>query len=245
VVHRRLNTCRGWPQRRCRCPWRGLGHRWRRRRRGHRWRRRWCEPRRRQSALVDAHWLGEACRRDRRFRGRRRGHRGPALVDPHRLCEAGRRGRYRRPRRRCSPATPARPGGGRRGGRRHQRPHRRCSPATPAWPGGGRRRGPAERRHHRTRARHRAGSSTDRRRASTCRERKYRWLDHRVSRKESEEVKVRVGGGWCGGGGVGKHGLIKHHMARDEDPARGEVKAAVALVVRGVPEKHTEGGTGC
>jgi hypothetical protein len=34
-------------------------------------------------------------------------------------------------------------------------------------------------------------------------------------------------------------------MARDEDPARGEVKAAVALVVRGVPEKHTEGGTRC
>jgi hypothetical protein len=56
--------------------------------------------------------------------------------------------------------------------------------------------GPAERRHHRTRARHRAESRTDRRRASTCRERKDRWLDHRVSRKESEEVKVRVGGGW-------------------------------------------------
>jgi hypothetical protein len=34
-------------------------------------------------------------------------------------------------------------------------------------------------------------------------------------------------------------------MARDEDPARGEVKAAVAFVVRGVPEKHTEGGTWC
>jgi hypothetical protein len=34
-------------------------------------------------------------------------------------------------------------------------------------------------------------------------------------------------------------------MARDDEPARGEVKAAVALVVRGVPEKHTEGGTGC
>jgi hypothetical protein len=34
-------------------------------------------------------------------------------------------------------------------------------------------------------------------------------------------------------------------MARDEDPTRGEVKAAVALVVRGVAEKHTEGGTGC
>jgi hypothetical protein len=80
---------------------------------------------------------------------------------------------------------------------------------------------------------------------STCRERKDRWLDHHVSRKESEEVKGRVGGGWCGGGVVGKCGLIKHHMARDEDPARGEVKASVALVVRGVPEKHTEGGAGC
>jgi hypothetical protein len=91
VVHRRLNTCRWWPQRRYRCPWRGLGHRWRRRR---------------QPTLVDTHRLGEACRRDRRFHGRRRGYRGPALVDPHRLCEAGRRGRYRRPRRRCSPATP-------------------------------------------------------------------------------------------------------------------------------------------
>jgi hypothetical protein len=78
----------------------------------------------------------------------------------------------------------------------------------------------------------------------TCRERKDRWLDHRVSRKGSEEVMVRVGGGWCGGG-VGKYGLIKHHMARDENTARGEVKAAVALVVRGVPEKHTEGGAGC
>ena len=111
--------------------------------------------------------------------------------------------------------------------------------------GGGRRRGPAERRHHRTRARHRAGSKTDRQRASTRRERKYRWRDHLVSRKESEEVKVRVGGGWSGGGGVGKHRLIKHHMARDEDPTRGEVKAAVTLVVRGVPKKHTKGGTGC
>jgi hypothetical protein len=59
-----------------------------------------------------------------------------------------------------------------------------------------------------------------------------------------EEVKVRVRGGWCGGG-EGKYSLIKHHMARDEDSTRGEVKAAVALVVRGVLEKHTEGGTGC
>jgi hypothetical protein len=34
-------------------------------------------------------------------------------------------------------------------------------------------------------------------------------------------------------------------MARDEGPVRGEVKTAVALVVQGVPEKHTEGGTWC
>jgi hypothetical protein len=34
-------------------------------------------------------------------------------------------------------------------------------------------------------------------------------------------------------------------MARDENPPRGKVKAPVALVVRGVPKKHTEGGTGC
>jgi hypothetical protein len=80
---------------------------------------------------------------------------------------------------------------------------------------------------------------------STCRKRKYRWLDHHVSQIGSEEIKVRVGGRWCGCGGVRKNGLIKHHMARDEDPTRGEVKAAVALVIRGVSEKHTEGGTGC
>jgi hypothetical protein len=67
-----------------------------------RWRRWRCEPRRRQPALVDAHRLGEACRRDRRWRsrGRRHGQQGLALVDPHRLGEEGRRGRYRRPRRR-------------------------------------------------------------------------------------------------------------------------------------------------
>jgi hypothetical protein len=130
VVHRRVDTCRWWLRRRCRCPWWGLGHR------RCRWR---CEPRRRQTALVDAHRLGEACWRDRRWRsyGRRRGHRGLALVDPHWLGEASWRGRYRRPRRRCRPTTPARPGGDRR-------------------------RGPTERRHHRTRARHRAGSRTDR-----------------------------------------------------------------------------------
>jgi hypothetical protein len=34
-------------------------------------------------------------------------------------------------------------------------------------------------------------------------------------------------------------------MARDEDPSRGEVEAAVSLMVRGVPEKRTEGGTWC
>jgi hypothetical protein len=34
-------------------------------------------------------------------------------------------------------------------------------------------------------------------------------------------------------------------MTRNEDPTRGEIKAAIALMVRGVPEKHTEGGPGC
>jgi hypothetical protein len=66
-----------------------------------------------------------------------------------------------------------------------------------------------------------------------------------VLSKRSEEVKVRVGGRWCGCGGVRKNGLNKHHMARDEGPARGEVKAAATLVVWGVVEKHTEGGTRC
>jgi hypothetical protein len=67
VVHRQLDTCRGWLRRRCRCPWRGLGHRrWRQRRR---WR---VEPRQRQSALVDPHRLGEASRRGWYRRPRRR-----------------------------------------------------------------------------------------------------------------------------------------------------------------------------
>jgi len=33
-------------------------------------------------------------------------------------------------------------------------------------------------------------------------------------------------------------------MSGDQDPARGEVKAAVPLVVRGVPEEHTASRTG-
>ena len=57
--------------------------------------------------------------------------------------------------------------------------------------------------------------------------------------KQREEVKVRGGSG-CGGGGEGEDGLIKHHMARDDDPTRGEVKATITLVIRGIPEEDTE-----
>jgi hypothetical protein len=98
--------------------------------------------------------------------------RRPTLVDAHRLGEAGRRSRYRRPRRWCSRTTPARPGGDRRRGPR--RGDTTVDDTT--GPGQGTRPvGPA---------------------GEDCRERKDRWLDHRVSRKKSEEVKVRVGGGW-------------------------------------------------
>jgi len=49
--------------------------------------------------------------------------------------------------------------------------------------------------------------------------------------------------GW-GGGGEREDGLVKHHVARDEDPTRGEVKATVPLVIRGVPEEDTLSRTG-
>ena len=47
------------------------------------------------------------------------------------------------------------------------------------------------------------------------------------------------GRGRCGGGGVGEIRLVKHNVSGDEDPARGEVKASLHLVVRGVTKKHT------
>jgi hypothetical protein len=69
-------------------------------------------------------------------------------------------------------------------------------------------------------------------------------LDHRVSGKQREEVKIRGGSG-CAGGGEREDGLIEHHMARDEDPSGGKVKATVPLVIRRVPEEDTESRTGC
>jgi hypothetical protein len=69
-------------------------------------------------------------------------------------------------------------------------------------------------------------------------------LDHRVIGKQREGIKIRVGRG-CAGGGEREDGLIEHHMARDEDPLGGKVKATVPLVIRGVPEEDTESRTGC
>jgi hypothetical protein len=47
----------------------------------------------------------------------------------------------------------------------------------------------------------------------------------------------------CRGGGVREIRLVEH-MSGDEDTARGEVKATVPLVVKGVTEKHTMSGAG-
>src|SRR6185312_13474364 len=71
----------------------------------------------------------------------------------------------------------------------------------------------------------------------TCRERtdRKKWLNHRVSRKQRLQLGVRRR---CGGGGVGKIRLVKHDVSGDQDAARGEVKASIPLVVRGVTKKH-------
>ena len=72
----------------------------------------------------------------------------------------------------------------------------------------------------------------------TCRKRtdRKRWLNHRVSRKHRLQLGVRRR---CGGGGVGEIRLVG-----DQNAARGEVKASVPLVVRGVPEEHTTSRAG-
>src|SRR6185312_1516407 len=77
----------------------------------------------------------------------------------------------------------------------------------------------------------------------TCRERtdKKRWLNHRVSRKQRLQLGVRRR---CGGGGVGEIRLVKHDVSGDQDAARGEVRASVPLVVRGVTKKHTKSRAG-
>ena len=43
----------------------------------------------------------------------------------------------------------------------------------------------------------------------------------------------------------GKTDSSKHNVSGDKDPERGEVKAAVPLVVRGVTKKHTTSRAGC
>jgi len=74
-----------------------------------------------------------------------------------------------------------------------------------------------------------------------------KWLDHHVSGKQKQGVRVRCRGGSGGGGGEGKDRLMEHHMARDEDLTRGEVIASVTLMIRGIAEEDTElnGETAC
>ena len=45
-------------------------------------------------------------------------------------------------------------------------------------------------------------------------------------------------------GGVGEVRLVKHDVSGDQDATRGEVKASVPLVVRGVTKKHTTSRAG-
>ena len=62
-------------------------------------------------------------------------------------------------------------------------------------------------------------------------------LNHRVSRKQRFQLGGRRR---CGGGGVGEIRLVKDDVSGDQDAARGEVKASVPLVVRGVTKKHNK-----
>jgi hypothetical protein len=60
-------------------------------------------------------------------------------------------------------------------------------------------------------------------------------------RERGRGIRNRSGGEY---GGEGKDGLIEHHMARDEYPSGGKVKAPVPLVIQGVPKEDTESGAG-
>ena len=95
-------------------------------------------------------------------------------------------------------------------------------------------------RGHRGHARH-SGDHRERRRCAgkTCREMtdRKKWLNHRVSRKQRLQLGVRRR---CRGGRVGEIRLVKDDVSGDQNAARGEVKASVPLVVRGVPEEHDE-----
>jgi hypothetical protein len=66
------------------------------------------------------------------------------------------------------------------------------------------------------------------------------WLNRRV-RKQRCQLRA-----WrrCRGGRVKEIRLVEHNVSRNEDSARGEVKATLPLVVRGVTEKHTTNGAG-
>ena len=48
----------------------------------------------------------------------------------------------------------------------------------------------------------------------------------------------------CGRGGVGEIRLVKDDVLGDQNAARGQVKASVPLVVRGVPKEHTTSRAG-
>ena len=66
----------------------------------------------------------------------------------------------------------------------------------------------------------------------------YEWEDGRVEELESGSGQRLRRGEW-------KSGLIENDVARYDDAFGGEVHATIALVVRGVTEKHTRAGPGC
>jgi hypothetical protein len=61
-------------------------------------------------------------------------------------------------------------------------------------------------------------------------------------RKHGLNVRIRSG---CGGGGKGEVRLVKHNMAGYKNPTRGEIVAAVPLMVMGVTKEHTTGRARC
>ena len=66
-------------------------------------------------------------------------------------------------------------------------------------------------------------------------------LNHRVSRKQRLQLGVRRR---SAGGGVGEIRLVKDDVSGDQDAARGEIKALVPLMVRGVTKEHTASQAG-
>jgi hypothetical protein len=60
-------------------------------------------------------------------------------------------------------------------------------------------------------------------------------LHHQV-RKHRLNVRIQSG---CGRGGKGEVRLVRHNMSGYKNPTRGEIVAAVPLMVRGVTKEHT------